>query len=125
MTVFVDNKYGHMVDIDWNTKESEGRKTLDVHAAIDIICYTKWLLDQPAEKQMAAAKAVDILLEIRGWYFESYMETAENFPDVQQGQHHNMYCARMASMTTQKMREAVVSYVKPIVTMLDLGVAED
>lgn len=125
MPVFVDNKYGHMVDIDWNHTEFEGHKQLDVHAAVDIVCYTKWLLDQPEEKRLAVAKAVDILLELRGWFFESYMQNSKNFPDVQQGEYRNIYMARMASLTTDKLREAVVSYVKPIATMLDLGVSED
>lgn len=125
MPVYIDCHHGHMIDIDWCGVENDEIKTTDIHAVLDIVVYTKWLQEQPMEKQLPIAKALDNILEIRGWFHEVYMQTAANFPTVVIGTHKNMWLARQAALTTTQLRGAVKDYVKSVVAMLGLSVSED
>lgn len=127
MPIFVDCKHGHMIDIDWMTVyRDDGSSHIDVHAALDVIVYTKWLLEQSELKRMACARAIDQLLEIRGWFWEVYLEHASNFPDLEITlPDKNEAVNRLAQIDGAAMRKIAAEYVKPMAIMLDLGVSED
>ena len=127
MPVYVDCKFGHMIDIDWKRVYcDDASHHIDVAAAIDIQTYTKFLATHVSTNWTRISQVVDMILEVRGWFWESYLNDAKNFPDITcaPGQ-RNIVTARLASVTPQKMRELVIEFVKPLAESIGLGVSDD
>jgi hypothetical protein len=127
MPVYVDSKVGHMIDIDWRrVYRDDASYHIDVDATIDIQVYTKFLAMHVSNNWTRISQVVDMILEIRGWFWESYLNDAKNFPGITcaPGQ-RNIMTARLASVTSQQMHELVIEFVKPLAESIGLGVSDD
>lgn len=116
-----------MIDIDWKRVYCDDASYhIDVDATIDIQVYTKFLAMHVSNNWTRISQVVDMILEIRGWFWESYLNDAKNFPGITcaPGQ-RNIMTARLASVTSQQMHELVIEFVKPLAESIGLGVSDD
>lgn len=111
MPIFLDCKYGHMVDVDFKRVfDEDGDYHTDIGAAIDIRIYTKWLAEQSALLWQEHAANINNVLEIRAWFHET-LSMSQNNDGTKPTEGH--------------LQNATRVYLKHYADKLGLSVSED